>query len=124
MGNLFDTVIYYDLIRIRMYSVVHALLYLFRHQNWIMYKNSRKTTAYKVLCSKNVLRRLKKLIRVAFSSSNIVEIWAHWMRMAVDRKYEYHLYPIRGRRYRDSTSIWQVKHFYYNALSNIMFLDR
>ena len=96
MGNLFDTVIFYDLIGIRMYSIVHSLLYLFRHQNWIRSKNSCKTTTYKVLISKNVLRKLKKFIRVDFSSSNIVEIWAHWMCMAVERQYEYHLYPIRG----------------------------
>ena len=70
-----------------------------------------------------VLCRLKKLIRVAFSSSNIVEIWAHWMCMAAERKYEFHLYPIRGRRHRDSTSVGQVKHFYHYALSFIMFLD-
>ena len=80
---------------------------------WIRNKNSRKTTTYKVLFSKSVLHRLKKLIRVAFSSSNIVEIWVHWMCMAVERKYEYHLYPIRGRRHRGSTSIGQVKYFYH-----------
>ena len=120
-GNLFNTVIFYVFMR---YSIVHALLYLFRHHNWIWNKNSRKTTTYKVLFSKSVLHRLKKLIRVGFSSSNIVEIWVHWMCMAVERKYEYHLYPIRERRHRGSTSIGQVKHFYQYALSSIMFLDR
>ena len=103
-------------IKIRMYSIVYALLYLF-------VTILAKPPHWRFDFQKNLLRRLKKLILVAFSSSNIVEIWAHWKCMAVERKYEYHLYPIWGRLHRDSTSIGQVKYFYHYAFSSIMFLD-
>ena len=86
------------------YHSLCSFIFIFRYYTW------KRFCRFKVSSSMFFLRRSKKLTLVAFVYSNIVEIWVHWMYMAVERKYEYHLYPIRGRRHRDSSSCGQVRH--------------